>query len=696
VGFLAPAFLFGALAAGLPLYLHLLRRNTSTPLPFSSLMLFELRPPSATQRRRLRYWLLLALRLLLVLLLALAFAEPYVSKLVAGPAGDKLLLLVVDSSFSMRAGTRLADAKSAALSVLSARDPRDRAEVLELGAQVHVLTRATRDPRIVRAALEGIQPGDSRGSFAVLATAIRSIAENENAPIEVHLFSDLQRSNMPPSFAEMAFPRKVSLVLHPAATGPVPNWAVESVAAPPLVWDPHTTHVQAVIAGYGTPAATRAVSFVVNGKTIATRQVEVPPSGRATAEIDSLELPYGFSRCSVRIDSADALAADDEYVFAIERSDRKRGLFVYQSSDMRSPLYFDAAVKAAAQAAVVLDKVTSDRAASIDPSSYSFVVISDVASLPDAFASKVLDYVHRGGNVLIALGTVAAQQHTLPIYGSSVLTTRHYSRDAERFAGVGQTDSAYPAAGAPEEWEGVRFYYVTVVDDRNSRVAARLQDGTPLLLEKPLGEGRVMVFASGFDNLTNDLPLHPVFVALVERIVRHLTGNDARSGPHRVDDLIALRSAREQAVGVEVIEPNGRRPLSLQEAVSSQSYQLSHAGFYEVHLANGRQDLIGVNADRRESDLTPIADDVLALWRGSGAAPGAAGNNQAAAAGNGSAAGAGGASVGTVGTAAARSVSQVSAEPRSLWWYAMLCVLAAALAESVIGGRYLATLRDEP
>jgi hypothetical protein len=676
VGFLAPAFLFGALAVGLPLYLHLLRRNTSTPLPFSSLMLFELRPPSSTQRKRLRYWLLLALRLALVLLLALAFAEPYLNKFVAAAGGDRLLLVVIDNSFSMRAGTRLADSKSAALSVLSARNPRDRAQVLELGSQAHVLTQATQDPRILRAALEGIQPGDSRGSFAVLATAVRSIAENESAPIEVHLFSDLQKSNMPPSFAEMALPRKVSLVLHPQANEATPNWAVESVAAPPLVWDPHTTHVQAVIAGYGTPASTRVVSFIVNGKIIATRQVEVPASGRVTAEIDSMELPYGFSRCSVRIDAADALAADDEYVFAIERSDRKRGLFVYQSSDTRSALYFDDAVKSAAQAAVVLDKVTADRAASVDPSSYAFVVISDVASLPDAFVSKVLDYVHRGGNVLMALGTVAAQQHTLPIYGGNILATRHYSRDVERFAGVGQTDSAFAAAGTPEEWEGVRFYYATALEDRDARVAVRLQDGTPLLLEKPVGEGRVVVFASGFDNLTSDLPLHPVFVALIERLVRHLSGNDARSGPHQVDDLIALRSAKEQAVGVEVTEPSGRRPLSLQEAVSSQSYELSHAGFYEVHLANGRQDLIGVNADRHESDLTPIPADVLALWRGS------ASSNVADE---------------TAKTRpAAASASQVTAVPRSFWWYAMLCVLAAALAESVIGGRYLATLRDEP
>jgi aerotolerance regulator-like protein/VWA domain-containing protein len=683
VGFLAPGFLFGALAVGLPIYLHLLRRSTSTPLPFSSLMLFELRPPSATQRRRLRYWLLLGLRLALLLLLAAAFAEPYVSQLVAGAAADKLLLVVIDNSFSMRAGTRLADAKRAALSVLSNRNPRERAQVLELGAQAHVLTQATQDPRILRAALEGIRLGDSRGSFAVFATAIRSIAENERAAVEVHLFSDLQKSNMPPSFAEMVLPHNVSLMLHPAAKVSMPNWAVESVAVPPLVWDPHTTHVQAVIAGYGTPAATRAVSFIVNGKTIATRQVELPASGRATAEIDSLELPYGFSRCSVRIDAADTLPADDEYVFAIERSDRKRGLFVYQSSDTRSALYFDDAVKAAAQAAVTLDEVTADRASSLDPASYSFVVISDVASLPASLTSKLLDYLHRGGSVLMALGTVAAQQQALPLFESHILATRHYSRDAERFAAVGQTDSAFPAAGSSEEWEGVRFYYATAVDERDSRVAVRLQDGTPLLLEKPVGEGRVMVFASGFDNLTNDLPLHPVFVALVERIVRHLAGNEARSGPHQVDDVIALRSAKEQAVGVEVVEPSGRRPLSLQEAVSSQSYPLSEAGFYEVHLANGRRDLIGVNADRRESDLAPIPEDILALWRGSDKENVTPTPNPLMQ----------GTARQTQGPA---PQTHGPAVPNSLWWYAMLCVLAAVLAESLIGGRYLATLRDEP
>jgi Aerotolerance regulator N-terminal/von Willebrand factor type A domain len=669
VGFLAPAFLIGALAVGLPLYLHLLRRNTSTPLHFSSLMLFEPRQQSATRRRRLRYWLLLALRLAVVLLLVLAFAEPYVDRFLVGAAPDKLELVVVDNSFSMRAGTRLADAKQAAVAFLSERRLRDRAQVVALGAQAHVLTQATQDAGALRAAVDSIQPSDSRGSFGVLTSAVRSIAENEHVPIELHLFSDLQKTSTPPNFTDMVLPRNVSLALHPVAGAVAPNWAVESVSAPHEVWDPRTARVQAVVVGYGTPAATRTVSFLVNGKTIATRRVDVPASGRATAEIDSLELPYGFSRCSVKIDAADSLPADDEYVFAIERLDRKRGLFVSQSADTRSPLYFDTALGAAAQSAVVLDKMTVDRVADVDPSPYAFVVISDVASLPSVFSDRMLEYVRRGGSVLIALGTAAAQQREVPFFSGSILALRHYSRDVERFAAVGQTDSSYAPAGSPDEWEGVKFYYAASVDERNTHVTVRLQDRTPLLLEKAVGEGHVMLFASGFDNLTNDLPLHPVFVAFVERIIRYLSGSEARGGPHLVDDLIALRTAKEQAVGVEVIDPSGARPLSLQEAVSLQSYPLTRAGFYEVRLANGRRDLVAANSDRRESDLAPIPADVLALWRGS---------NPAAPA-----------------TAAGISSSPTRMQ-RSLWWYAMLCVLVAALAESAIGSQYLATLRDEP
>ena len=62
MGFLAPWFLAGFAALGLPVYFHLLRQHKSTPRPFSSLMFFERTTQSSVKHRRLRYLSLLAFR----------------------------------------------------------------------------------------------------------------------------------------------------------------------------------------------------------------------------------------------------------------------------------------------------------------------------------------------------------------------------------------------------------------------------------------------------------------------------------------------------------------------------------------------------------------------------------------------------------------------------------------------------------
>src|ERR1700726_3847049 len=111
MGLFAPWFLAGVAAVAVPLYVHLLRRHTTIPRPFSSLMFFERRTQSSIKHRRLRYLGLFSLRTLLLLLLILAFANPFINRSAAGMNGEKLVLLVVDNSFSMRAGSRLDDAR---------------------------------------------------------------------------------------------------------------------------------------------------------------------------------------------------------------------------------------------------------------------------------------------------------------------------------------------------------------------------------------------------------------------------------------------------------------------------------------------------------------------------------------------------------------------------------------------------------
>jgi len=194
-----------------------------------------------------------------------------------------------------------------------------------------------------------------------------------------------------------------------------------------------------------------------------------------------------------------------------------------------------------------------------------------------------------------------------------------------------------------------------------------------LLLDKKIGEGHVLVLATGLDDLTNDLPVQPAFVPFVKQTALYLSGTADRVGSRIVDSSLELRTSKDQAISVEIVDPAGRRPLSLQEATTAESYQLTSSGFYDVRLANGRRDLLAVNPDRRESNLESVPDDDLALWRGSGNSGGASTQQAPAVVGE-----------------------SEPAKPRSLWWYAMFLVLLAGLAESLVAGRYLATQREEP
>jgi hypothetical protein len=117
VGFLAPWFLAGLAAIGLPLWIHLLRQYRSTPHPFSSLMFFEQRTQSSIKHRRLRYLLLLSLRVLLLLLIALTFANPFVTRTSVGASGRKMLIIgVIPVQYALRDHRRY-KASSAGVSI---------------------------------------------------------------------------------------------------------------------------------------------------------------------------------------------------------------------------------------------------------------------------------------------------------------------------------------------------------------------------------------------------------------------------------------------------------------------------------------------------------------------------------------------------------------------------------------------------
>ena len=669
MGFLAPWFLAGAVAVGLPFWIHLLRQYRSTPHPFSSLMFFERRTQSSIKHRRLRYLLLLSLRVALLLLIALAFANPFVTKSGGAAGGPRMLVIAVDNSFSMRYDDHLARAKQQALNAVSQLNPGERGQVLAVGSRVHFLTQPVEAADQLKAAIQAIRPSDEQSSYGEFARALRTIQQSSRIPLEVHFATDTQKSSLPPAFADLRLGSDTNLVFHSVAEAKEPNWMVESVTAPAKIYDPKKVRIQAVIAGVNTPAAKRTVSLVLDGKVLESKSLDVPANGRASVEFLSLDSPHGFHKGEIRIEPNDALREDDRFDFAIERTDPHPVLFLHPAGLDRDELYYRSALESVSEAGFTLEPLAVEQAANQSLSKYAFVVLSDVGTMPAGLENSLRAYVAGGGSLLIALGAHSAALTRVPVSNEAIQGSSYASLSGSRFETVASADAEHPALRRANKLDGVKFYQVIKVDPGQSRVVARLTNQAPLLLEKQVGEGRVFVFTSTFDNISNDLPLHASFVPFVEETARYLGGQQDLSTNVAAGSYIELRSAKDRGAAIDVTEPDGTHPLSLKDATTAQTFQVTREGFYEIHRANGRQEFVAVHADRRESDLTPIPQETLDLWKNTGRGPDTPSSQDG-------------------------SAAQNQPRPWSLWRYALLLVLITAIIESVLASRYLSVEKE--
>ncbi len=661
MGFFTPAFFAGLLALGLPVWLHLLRQHKTTPQPFASLMFFEARTQSSVKHRRLKYLLLFALRMLLLALLALAFASPYILSKEAG-IGRKssVRVIAIDHSFSMRQGGRLEEAKRQALELARSQGASDRTQVYSFGSSVHVLREPTRDPAAIRAAIQAVQPTDERSSFAELSRALRGAAQDLRAPVEAHVFSDFQKSSWPPNFADAQLGENVKLVAHPIVKTAVKNFAVEQVNAPARLYDPKKVRVQVTVAGYGTEKATRRVALVINGKEQESKQVEITPGGRATVEFFALEGSYGLNKGEARISPGDDFPDDDAFYFAVERTEPRKVLFLTETRANRAALYFRTAIESASDAAFSMEALSADQAAQLPLEKYACVVLSDVGAIPASLVENLKRYVERGGALWAALGRISASRGSVPVSGQTVKEARYSSREGERFRMVASLDPGHPSTRRAPHWEGVKFYSTVALDPAGSRVIARLSDDSPLLVEKQVGEGRVLVFTSALDNLANDFPLHASFVPFVLETVRYLARMEDTSSSAIVGAYYELRATTGQGAAVEVLDPQGKRVLTLAEAAKTRGVTLGQRGYFDVRRPSGYHELVAVNPDRKESDLEVLSGETLTLWQNTG----------------------------REGSASAANPDRPE-RPVSLWWFVMLAALAVVLAEAWVGNRHL-------
>lgn len=632
--FLAPFILAGLLAIGVPLWLHRVARANPTQHPFASLMFVE---PSETQRtakRTLRYWFLLAARILLLILLVLAFAGPLVPANVVPAGGNaRLHAIVLDGSMSMQHGERWRRALEAAEAVIDNARPGDRVMLVSAaGRRIQVVHDAVPagDAGTLRAQLRTLQPGVERLDYGLLMTTSRGWLGEPGMPAQIHFITDLQQSASPLRFADLEPPPNTEVVLHDVARdGGIEGNANTYVAAAVLAAN-DARRLVARIATTSPRAERREVVLSIDGKEVDRRSIDFPalppplvPEPRGgeggiedeapapalrdlEVEFPELALGSGVHRIEVRLEPSDAIAGDDRYFLVLQSAD-PQVLLITRDTASDESAYFGAAIESLTAPRLVVEKLAASAADNVQLAQYALVVVADVNALSGPAQSRIKDYVDGGGRLLMALAPGIARQRP------ALLQDVNLGDAVTRSAQVGRVDHSHPILRNATDWHRVRFFrYLQVRPGEADKVLVALEDGTPVLLERQQGNGRVLLMTAPLDRAWNDLPIHPLFVQFIADAARYLVEQDPTTQTARVGTPVL--TGLTAASGGQIFDPQGRRVLALGEAAAVDRFIPDQTGFYEIRGAGG-QKWVAVNVDTRESDITRLPEAQVRRWR---------------------------------------------------------------------------------
>ncbi|HEX4350806.1 MAG TPA: BatA domain-containing protein, partial [Verrucomicrobiae bacterium] len=244
MSFLTPWFLLGAAAIAGPILFHLIRQSVRERMPFSSLMFLRPTTQRVTRRRKLEDLWLLLLRCLCLMLLAIGFARPFFTNNIMPPATateGRQLILLIDTSASMRREGVWEHARSLAERYLAQAAPGDQVAVLTFDRQTHTLVNfaewssCTVDQRaeLARQRLAAVSPGwmGTQLGLALTGAAEKFTDDSLNGkPVsrrELVLISDLQEGAKLDGLQGHEWPAGVQVVIERAEAKPQSNAGLE-------------------------------------------------------------------------------------------------------------------------------------------------------------------------------------------------------------------------------------------------------------------------------------------------------------------------------------------------------------------------------------------------------------------------------------------------------------------------------------
>jgi hypothetical protein len=628
--FLAPLFFLGLLGLAVPLIVHLVNRERKNAIAFPSLMFLRRVPFRSVRRQRIRHWTLFALRCVALILLATAFARPFFDReeesARAGGSGPREIVVLVDRSYSMAYGDRWTRASAAAERVVASVAPADRATLVLFDNEATAAAGPTAETAVLRAALQNARPGAGSTRFTPAFAVAQQLLESAERPRrEVVVISDFQRAG----WDGQERPRM------PASTSVTPVNVGDSITSNVVVTSVDVTRdardgvdravVAARLARKGARAINDArVMLELNGREVETKRTVLPASGVASVTFAPVAVPDEATRGTVRVSvpaGEDHLSVDDVFHFVLAHAQVVRVLVIERPDAPASrTMFVPRALGIGDRPTFQVVQRRSDRVTPGEVDEARVVMLHGVGMPGGAIGNRIRGLVRRGDGLIVALGedngprAWSGASEILPGTVGEII-----DRSSERGGSLGSLDRSHPALEAfrgtrSGDFTAARYHrYRGLAPATTDVVLARFDDGTVAIAERRVGPGRVIVFASTFDGYWNDLPVQPVFLPLIQSLVRHAAGWTPQRSWETVGHVLALSEPRMTRRSASVaIAPSGERTRWAEDD-TARSLALREQGFYEIRDANAvtPSRVVAVNPDPSESELGAFSPDEL-------------------------------------------------------------------------------------
>ncbi|MDD9896948.1 MAG: BatA domain-containing protein, partial [Gammaproteobacteria bacterium] len=531
--FLTPLFLVGLLAALIPIAIHLIRREKPPKIMFSTIRFLKKTSKKLVLFQHLQQILLLLLRSAVIALLVMAFARPLINQSVARllDADPQSAVILLDLSMSMQYEETFDAAKQQALDILDGMTAGDEVALVGFSDSAQLVRELTTDLDSIRSAIDEIpQAGFGATRYMPnLRLADQMLEESRFENRAVYLISDFQDVAMQSAEEGWKLAPGVAFTGVDVGAEESSNLVLTDVRSPEqLLEDAAEQQILARVRTTGTLYLDAGeVSLSIDGQMVDRQPVNLDDRSEEVITFSTVFESEGTHIGEVRVEG-DNFDVDNSYFFTVEVLPKIRVLVVNgESSDNwfdDEGHWFGLAVSSGEESPFELETIEPGEVSAAALRQSDVAVLLNVGGLSSNQAAAITDYVESGGALLVAPGDrVEPALFNQQFEAIAPAVLENQDTNGDDYLVIADFDRRHPILRPLDSDWSARFEgHWRLLPNADADVLMQFDNTEPALVEREVGEGKVILFASTMDLEWNNLPLQGLFLPFVHETLRHL------------------------------------------------------------------------------------------------------------------------------------------------------------------------------